>query len=186
MTKSCPSKFDRVQSIYKGFGFSEEQYILKIKACCSVFHHPQPLQQAPYPALCCPTRITSPDQRTTPVFCGLTRMSERSSAASLSLMIHCTRRRRLSMSVSQWPWVARWGPNSPLLKSPSWQTTTMVSGQSIELLLCGVLCKGLDFFFLKNLNFCWRYKDIRMCFDLIPVTPKGPTSTQECAIIQLF
>lgn len=110
--------------------------IIKIKACFAVFHHLQPLQQAPSPALCCPTRITSPDRRTTPVFCALTRTSGRSSAALLSSMIHCTRRRRPSMSVSQWPWVARWGPNSPLPKSPSWQTAMMVSGQSLELLLC--------------------------------------------------
>lgn len=109
---------------------------LKTNAWFSVFRRSQLLQRAPYPALCCPTPITSPDQRTTPVSCALTRTSTRSFAASLSSMIHCTRRRRASMSVSQWPWVARWGPNSPLLKSPSWQTAMMVSGQSLESLLC--------------------------------------------------
>lgn len=89
---------------------------------------PQLRPLAPYPALCCPTPTTSPDLKTTPVCCALTRTSERNSVASLSSMTPCTRRKRASTSASACPWVARWAPTSQPPRSPSWQTATMVSG----------------------------------------------------------
>lgn len=102
----------------------------------SIEHHflsfqqslPQPRPPAPYPAPCCPTRTTSPDLRTTPACCVLTRTSERSSVGSSSSTTRCTRRTRASMSASACPWAARWAPPSQLPGLPSLQTVMMVSG----------------------------------------------------------